>query len=396
MKKLSTNLLIGLIILPLIGSCGKSSSGNGQQREEEPEGSVDGSTIDGMYQAKFETLNPHINGTIPGSLTLFRKDDKLMTYVRLFAGQPRAWHMQGIYMGKRCPTMADDTNKDGTVDVVEAMNVVGKMIIPLDSNMNSQNAGKNFFPLADLSGYYHYERISSFKRLFADLRTEDLDADDNVVKLTADEKFTWERRVVMVHGVTEETVLPETVVGLGRRRAFQTLPITCGIINKVLVDPGTPDTGEIPGPVADVVEGQDQPAPPEEDTSAGTGGGTVAGTTGTNDTGDGDGEVGDQGGTAGGTVGGTTGRTSGGSSGGTTGRVTTGGSSGGTTGRSSGGFIGGFIGGSSGGRTGGTSGGGTTGETTGGSTTGETTGGTTGGTSGGFIGGFIGGSDDGE
>ncbi len=336
MKKLFTHLLVSLTMLSLLGSCGRATSdGSGIQEADAP-GSLDGSTIDGTYMAKFETLNPHVNGTIPGSLTLFRKDDRLMTYVRLFAGGPQVWHQQGIYLGKRCPTLSDDSNGDGFIDIDEGIKVFGKMIIPLDANMNSQAAGRNFYPLADLSGYYHYERIASFKRLFSDLYETDKDPDDNIVKLAEGEPFTFEGRVVVVQGVAETTALPETIAIQGRRRPFQTLPITCGVIKKVSGEPGALDSGTIPGPVAPVEEGQDRPAPPEEDTGSTTGG-TVSGTTGTNETNDGrtgDGEGNETSGTTGATTGGVTaGRFTGGSSsgeggssGGSTGGTTTGGS----------------------------------------------------------------------
>jgi len=50
MKRLATNVLIALTIIPLFGSCGKSSPmGMDQQREDaDAEGSLDGSTIDGL------------------------------------------------------------------------------------------------------------------------------------------------------------------------------------------------------------------------------------------------------------------------------------------------------------------------------------------------------------
>lgn len=400
MKKLVNNALIALTIIPLLGSCGKSSSGGGDDQREEAqnEDSLDGSSIEGQYQAKFITLNPHVNGTIPGSLTMVRTGDRLITYVRLFAGKPKAWHQQGIHLGSRCPNLGDDTNKDGFVDINEALAVVGKIIIPLDANMNSQTAGRNFYPLADLSGYYHYERVASFSRLFEDLHDEDRDDTDHIGKLAPDEKFGFSGRVVMVQGVDEATVLPETVGTLGKRKPFQTLPISCGVIRGTeQTPPGALYNGAIPGPVAQVEEGQDRPAPYEDDTTGGTAGGTVSGTTGTNDSDDG--EVGDAGGDH-----------SGSSTGGTPSGSTTGSTTGGTSGRSTGGFIGGFIGGSHGGTTGSgsttggsTSGGTSTGgtPTTGGSsgstggssgeTTGSSDGGTTGG-GGGFIGGFIGGS----
>lgn len=388
MKKLLHNALIALTIIPLLGSCGKSESdggGEGQQNmPQEEEDSVDGSTIEGQYKGLFVTLNPHVNGTIPGSITLVRDGDKLMTYARLFAGKPKAWHQQAIHLGNRCPTISDDTNQDGFIDINEALAVVGDMIIPLDANMNTQAAGKNFYPLGDPSGYYHYERISSFSRLYSDLYEADKDQNDRIAKLAPEEKFGFAGRVFMVQGVDEATLLPDTVGTLGRRRPFQTLPIVCTVIGKSPATPiGTPYTGEIPGPVAEVEEGQDRPAPYEDDTSGGATGGTVAGTTGTNDSDDG--EVGDEDGNREGT-------TTGGTTGGTTEDE--------TTGRSTGGFIGGFIGGSRGGTSGGSTTGGTStgGTSTGGtsSTTGSSEGGTTGRSSGGFIGGFIGGDNNGN
>jgi hypothetical protein len=220
--------------------------------------------------------------------------------------------------------LSDDLNADGFIDIDEGMKVFGKMIIPLDANINSQGAGKNFYPLADLSGYYHYERIGSFERLFQDLYDEDKNLEDHIVKLAAGEPFTFEGKVVIVQGVAESTPLPSSIAVQERRRPFQTLPITCGIIRKVKEEPGTLDDGRIPGPIAPVEEGQDRPAPPEEEDE--TSGGTASGTTGTNDTNDGDMSDGEEeetsgstGGASGGTLGGTTGETSGESSGGSSG-----------------------------------------------------------------------------
>lgn len=295
MKNLSYTSLLTILFLTLTGSCGKNSS---HTKSEEISDSLDQSPFDGLYLAKFETLNPHINGTIPGSLSLLRQEDKLMAFVRMFAGGIRAWHQQGIYYGKRCPQMSDDKNGDGIIDILEAMNVVGNMIVPLDANINSQVAGRNLFPLGDLAGYYHYERIASFKRLLEDLHSVDSDLEDHIGKLGPEEKFSFEKRVVMVQGVTQDIVLPETVAGLGKRKPFQTLPVTCGIILKVKSTPGTIYTGVIPGPVAEVEADQDQPN---------SGGIIVRGT------------VSD---TTGGTTGGTTGETTGGTTGETTGGTT--------------------------------------------------------------------------
>lgn len=318
---LPVSLSLFFALLSLV-SCGTSSSGDNEtiQRSETTfDDSIDGSTIDGLYMAKFETLNPHINGTIPGSLTLNRSGDRLLTFVRLFAGKTRARHHQGIYLGRRCPNLQDDKNGDGIIDILEAKEVTGNMIIPLDGNLNSQSAGKNIYPRGDLSGYYHYERVSSFRSLFSDLKDSDTDLEDGITKLGANDLFGFLGRVIIVQGVSEDTELPESVATNGDLKAYESLPITCGTIGKNGPPPGVSYSDVIPGPIADVNEDQDRPAPgpiqfPGRRIIVDTTGGT---------TGEGDSTTG---GTTGSTTGGTTGE----------GESTTGGTAGTTTGGSTG------------------------------------------------------------
>jgi hypothetical protein len=286
MKLLSGIFVNMLALLALTVSCGKNSgtsgSNPGAQAEEAPLPAetiaTDGSNINGLYLATFTTLNPHVNGTIPGSVTIKRDQDRLFFYVRLFAGAPKVWHPQNVYLGNRCPTLADDTNGDGFIDINEALNVVGKIIIPLDANINNQRAGRNFYPVGDLSGNYFYERITSFRRFFDDLKDHDTDPDDNVAKLGPDEGLQLEGKVVIIQGINPEIELPETVGSQGRYKPQQLLPIACGVFANVPdVQPGSPDDGQIPGPVADVVEGQDRPASdtPIDESAGGTSGNTT-------------------------------------------------------------------------------------------------------------------------
>jgi len=373
MKKILKLMMLLWCFLLVFVSCGKKNSGDLQPINEnvsDPQETDSG--MDGLYNAKFETLNPHINGTVPGSATFYFNGDRLLTFLRVFAGFPRAWHQQGVYLGKRCPTLLDDKNLDGFIDIQEAMNVVGKMIIPLDANLNSQYEGKNFYPRGDLSGSYHYERVSSYQRLLNDLMAQDIYPDDHIVKLNPDETFSLFGKVVLVQGINEDPLLPDTVGSLGDKKSFQTLPITCGIIKRVKAPPGSSQYDEIPGPVADVEEGQDRPSPEGPNIPRTTGGSDSGGPT-------------SGGSTSGGSTSG--GSTSGGS---TSGGSTSGGStSGGST--SGGSTSGGSTSGDS------TSGGSTSGDSTsGGSTSGGSTSGdsTSGGSTSG--GGEDGGTDPSE
>ena len=278
MKKIISKIAPTLAVLALMSSCGSDNSSSNKskgnaivpEREETPL-STDGSNIQGLYLAKFETLNPHVNGNIPGSVTIQRKDARIYAYLRLFGGGVKTWHRQGIYTGDRCPTQKDDENGDGFVDIVEAEKVLGKIIIPLDADIGSQASGRNFYPVADLSGNYHYERITSFERFFRDLKSPDKDPEDNVVKLGPEEGFDFVGKPVLVQGVVETTVFPPTVGSMGRYKPFQTLPIVCGIFQKAETMPGVPNDGMIPGPVAEVEDGQDRPAANGEGETAGNG-----------------------------------------------------------------------------------------------------------------------------
>jgi hypothetical protein len=267
MKKTTTRLVLILLTFFLMEACDTQRTTNqrpNSSREREEALPLDGSHIQGHYQAKFITLNPQVNGTIPGSANLYRKEDRIYAFVRLFAGGVKAWHMQNVYTGSRCPRPSDDKNADGFIDIQEAEEVLGKILIPLDSDISSQHSGKRFFPLADLSGNYQYERVGSFRRFIEDLQREDQDPEDDFVKIPQGQGLNLLRKTVLIQGVSETLELPETLATKGRHRSFQTLPVACGVFEKIDRAPGTPYIlDSIPGPVAEVVD--DQEGPSEED-----------------------------------------------------------------------------------------------------------------------------------
>ena len=191
--KSSHNIIFSTALLLLLVSCGndksssKSSAADVTTRATAETESLDTLGPDSLYNAKFMTLNPQVNGTIPGSATIRRQNDKVFAYIRIFAGAAGAWHPQNIYIGDRCPTMADDENRDGFIDIIEGNKVWGNVLIPLDADIGSQNGGKNFYPLGDMSGSYFYERLTSFKRMINDLQDADKDPHDHIVKMATNE-----------------------------------------------------------------------------------------------------------------------------------------------------------------------------------------------------------------
>lgn len=255
--------IIGVLLLLLfVSACGKSNSNAGLPRKEKKVLPLDGSNVNGLYMAKFFTMNPGVNGNLPGSATLLREGDTFMAYVRLFGGAPNAWHQQKIYNGSRCANAGDDKNRDGYIDFKEGEKVWGKVLLPLDSNLKTQKAGRNVYPMADASGSYFYERETSFNELFMDLRDEDKNLNDNLVKLAPDQGLDFEGKVVVIFGTASSVEYPVTVATADNRPAYQTLPIACGVFKRVTHIPGKPYDGRIPGPIGDV---EPSPETPETD-----------------------------------------------------------------------------------------------------------------------------------
>ncbi len=184
------------------------------------------------YLAKFHTLNSHINGIVAGSSTIHFTPKHVKTFVRLFAGSPGTWHMQNVFVGDRCPGIQDDVNFDGFIDIQEAHRVVGSVIIPMDGDISSQKAGTNIFPKANESGTYTYDKEAKLKKFMKDLREEDKNLNDIIMKLAPYQDLNIEGMVVIIQGVSQDLALPPSVATYGGRKNFQTLPVACGVFRR--------------------------------------------------------------------------------------------------------------------------------------------------------------------
>jgi hypothetical protein len=384
MKIKKTKIASSLVLATLIVGCGKAGKQVLPDRErmiEDTEAAAQraaatGDNIQGRYVADFVTINPHVNGSIPGSAVILREENTLKMFVRFTLGSPSAAHFQNIHMGNRCPNMSDDTNGDGFIDIQEAMAVVGKIIVPLDSDISSQRSQNRFWPKAFENGSYTWQETTSFKHFWSDLKGKDWDEKDDIVKLAEDQGLAITGKVVMIQGFSKERAaeLPATVASAKRYPSYVTLPVACGIYMPQNEIPGEEYVDQIPAdmPVGGVEEGQDRPAP--EGAGEIPGNGTTYEGPRNTETGDDNTDVG-SGESTSGSTGGATGSTTGSSTGtpestaGSTAGSTTGSTPGTTTGSSSGGST---IGGTSGGNT---SGGSTGGRTTTGGSSGGSTGG---------------------
>ena len=202
--------------------------------------------IDGQYLAIFETVNPQITSKITGAFTFSREKDidEVVGDVRITNAGPALLHAQTVRLGTRCPIATDDTNGDGIIDAKEGEAVYGKIYFPLDGDLASASSHDGEFPVGDVYGNYIWARMTKFTKFISDLRSAD--HSDGYFKLGPKEPMDLEGRVVVVHGVDAAADLPATVSSVGRSVAYQTLPIACGVIGKVLNPPGTVDDGTYP------------------------------------------------------------------------------------------------------------------------------------------------------
>lgn len=230
---------IAVLSLCFLVSCGGSSGGgsassldsDGVMQNETIE--ADGSNIDGIYVAELYPQNFNLHLMNVGLAGVKREGDNFTAYVNLKYGPKNSYHKQAIYTGRRCPNIDDDLNKDAYIDMQEALIAIGKISIPLDSNLDSQYGGYGDFPYSSDAGKYFYKVNASFNRMFADLKTEDTDPDDLMIKLGENDGLTFPGRVVLIQGASDNAALPATVGTLGSESVARTIPVACGILWKV-------------------------------------------------------------------------------------------------------------------------------------------------------------------
>jgi hypothetical protein len=272
LKKFLPYAVSACMLTAFIGCAGDTGNSGSDPRQEEEQ------QDEGVYQAVLTPLNSSASlVATTGTANIIIEGDEVKVSMTVNGAPANITHIQHIHAGSSCPTLADDVNADTYIDVIEGVPKYGPILIPLDGDLSSQDAGAAGFPNANSSGNYPYNETTSLTSMLADLRAPDPDPTDATIKLEGGELLNLAGRHIVIHGVLPSSNLPDTVASIGNIPSHVTLPIACGVITRV------------------------------------AGGGTTGGTTG-----------GTSGGTTGGTSGGTTGGTTGGTSGGTTGGGTTG------------------------------------------------------------------------
>lgn len=184
-------------------------------------------SADGEYVANLQPMNAEISETeTTGEARLTIQGDDLTISVQVQGAPPGITHWQHFHGFKdksdaTCPTEAADVNGDGIVDLIETEPAAGTTMVPFDNNPAAMDVAHGAYPKASDDGSYEYRQVVSLK-----------DLDTAFAKEFGDSGLDLDRRVIFIHGVPEDTDLPESVASLGPIPAHVTLPIACGKIER--------------------------------------------------------------------------------------------------------------------------------------------------------------------
>lgn len=240
-----------LFLLPALiaVSCGRPESKRTQRSSMSPVKTIEEKSNlspEGTYVAVLQPLNGDMVGHSNGAVTVNISGDDFIANVRFNGISPNTVHGQMIHSSGFCPSEIADVNLDGYIDSSEALPYTSDVLIPLDSSLNSQAEGQGFFPLSDNWGTYIYSLKNSFSALMSDLYAPDENMSDDFGKLVPNSPLTLEDRVVVIYGVSDTVVLPESVSASSGLLPHQSLPIACGQFTKVTKIPGSPISDESP------------------------------------------------------------------------------------------------------------------------------------------------------
>lgn len=201
-KKHLTHIVLSVFLMTGIMSCGgdsDSDSGDSPSAPQEAE-----QTQEGVFRGVLNSVNPDIASASSATQVKIEGDN---FETEIFGSGPATTHRQFIHAGTRCPSREDDTNQDGVIDAVEGEAVYGAPLIPLDSELASN---EGIFPFATT---YRYSESASLSQMLANFNLSALNT---------------EGKVMTIQGIPDATTLPATAQG--DKAAF---PISCGKLLKV-------------------------------------------------------------------------------------------------------------------------------------------------------------------
>ena len=163
---------------------------------------------DGLYDVDFVYLNARQVRRFRVNSTMWIKGNQMYVSVNMESAPSKIRFQQFIHKGVRCPDSRDDQNGDRMIDISEVMEASGEILIPLDSTIQEQLKGQEWFPITNKNGKYFYSRSASVSKLMEDLYKKDEIPGDGMGKLLMNESLSLERRVIVIYGNKTNPLLP--------------------------------------------------------------------------------------------------------------------------------------------------------------------------------------------
>lgn len=207
-----------LLSTSLLLSCGKSGESGGLKNSIARNPALEGQRDEGSYRAILRPMNNQLSGFLPSGVAEITIAQDNVQVKTLLDDDARVIHIQSVHQGTVCPTSRHDKNNDGLVDVAEVAAAAGEVLFPLDSNLNSEAEGAGLYPLG---GAFTYVENASLAKLASD------------TKARTGEDLNLSGRVVLIHGVSGATKMPETVATKGTYSRQASIPIACGILQRI-------------------------------------------------------------------------------------------------------------------------------------------------------------------
>ena len=180
--------------------------------------SFEETNLDGNYRAILRPLNNHLSGYLPTGLAEIEIKNGQLVVSTLLDDDAKVLHIQSIHNGTKCPGVTDDYNQDGIIDIEEATAVAGDVLIHLDGDLDGAIEGDGLYPWG--SGF-NYKKSA------------ELTAIENEIRLRTQKNLSLTDRVVIIYGISKNTLLPDTVATRLELPKNSTIPVVCGVIKKV-------------------------------------------------------------------------------------------------------------------------------------------------------------------
>jgi hypothetical protein len=171
-----------------------------------------------VFAAQLDTVNGLAQGILPvtGTVQFTIVDGQITVQVGAVQMAVGVTHPQHLHRDSACPTMADDDNGDGFVDVVEALDVSGGVIVPLDPDLPYIGEQDNF-PAPGADGTLAFQASSTVA----------------AVETAINKDVALDTRTVMLHGVLPDFLFPSTVQGIDGVPPYRNIPLACGRLVRV-------------------------------------------------------------------------------------------------------------------------------------------------------------------